>query len=517
MNNIDHIIHASGLVKIYKVAELEVVALQGLDLEVARGEFLALVGPSGSGKSTLLSLIGGLDRPSAGQLVVDGLDLTTLTPTGLSAYRRDRVGFIWQQTTRNLLPYLSARENIELLMTFAGRGGRERRAWADEFWETAQRVLTLLRDLRTRYGLTIVLVTHDPRVAEQADRVIAIRDGRTSTETRRDNGSTPGSDTAAISGRTARARAAEELVVVDRAGRLQIPGDQRALAGIGRRARVELVDGGVLIRPVEDDRIAIPAEEPSGDHHHYLYEDQGLGDVAAPATPESLITVAGVTRVFGTGARAVHALRGVDLAVERGAFVALMGPSGSGKTTLLNIIGGLDRPTSGSVIVAGRRVDQMRADELASLRRQIGFVFQSFALLPTASAFENVEMALRLAGRTPRQRWNARVRRVLAAVGLTDWADHRPYELSGGQQQRVALARALVTYPQIILADEPTGDLDSRTGRRVLTMLRTLCEQEGVTLIMATHDPAVTEFATTIYHLRDGLIIGCETRSVATA
>jgi len=565
MNNIDHIIHASGLVKIYKVAELEVVALQGLDLEVARGEFLALVGPSGSGKSTLLSLIGGLDRPSAGQLVVDGLDLTTLTPTGLSAYRRDRVGFIWQQTTRNLLPYLSARENIELLMTFAGRGGRERRAWADELleavgiadkastpvtqlsggqqqrvalacalanrprillgdeptgevdWETAQRVLTLLRDLRTRYGLTIVLVTHDPRVAEQADRVIAIRDGRTSTETRRDNGSTPGSDTAAISGRTARARAAEELVVVDRAGRLQIPGDQRALAGIGRRARVELVDGGVLIRPVEDDRIAIPTEEPSGDHHHYLYEDQGSVDIAVPATPEPLITVAGVTRVFGTGARAVHALRGVDLTVDRGAFVALMGPSGSGKTTLLNIIGGLDRPTSGSVIVAGRRVDQMRADELASLRRQIGFVFQSFALLPTASAFENVEMALRLAGRTPRQQWNARVRRVLAAVGLTDWADHRPYELSGGQQQRVALARALVTYPQIILADEPTGDLDSRTGRRVLTMLRTLCDQEGVTLIMATHDPAVTEFATIIYHLRDGLVIGCETRSVATA
>jgi ABC-type antimicrobial peptide transport system, ATPase component len=215
MNQVDHIIHASGLVKIYKVAELEVVALQGLDLEVARGELLALVGPSGSGKSTLLSLIGGLDRPSAGQLVVDGLDLTTLTPTGLSAYRRDRVGFIWQQTTRNLLPYLSARENIELLMTFAGRGGRERRAWTDELleavgiadkastpvtqlsggqqqrvalacalanrprillgdeptgevdWETAQRVLTLLRDLRTRYGLTIVLVTHDPRVAEQ--------------------------------------------------------------------------------------------------------------------------------------------------------------------------------------------------------------------------------------------------------------------------------------------------------------------------------------------------------------
>lgn len=557
MNTTDHIIQASGLVKIYKVAELEVVALQGLDLEVARGEFLALVGPSGSGKSTLLSAIGGLDRPSAGRLIVDGLDLTALTPAQVSAYRRERVGFIWQQTTRNLLPYLSARENIELLMTFAGRSGRERRAWADELleavgmaekastpitqlsggqqqrvaiacalanrprillgdeptgevdWETAQRVLALLRDLRTRYGLTVVLVTHDPRVAEQADRVIAIRDGRTSTETRRDDGS--GNGVSAATGQIARARAAEELVVVDRTGRLQIPGDQRALAGIGRRARVELVEGGVIIRPVEDDRIAIPTEEPTGDqHHHYLYDDDAAPDVATSAPSEPLIDVRGVTRTFGIGARAVHALRGVDLAVEQGAFVALMGPSGSGKTTLLNIIGGLDRPTSGSVVIEGRRVDQMRSDELTALRRRIGFVFQSFALLPTSSAFENVELTLRLAGRTSRRRWDARVRRVLAAVGLTDWTDHRPYELSGGQQQRVALARALVTYPRIILADEPTGDLDSRTGRRVLTMLRALCDQEGVTLIMASHDPAVTEFATTIYHLRDGAIIGCE-------
>ncbi len=559
MNTTDHIIHASGLVKIYKVAELEVVALQGLDLEVARGEFLALVGPSGSGKSTLLSAIGGLDRPSAGQLIVDGLDLTTLTPAQLSAYRRERVGFIWQQTTRNLLPYLSARENIELLMTFAGRSGRERRAWANELleavgmaekastpvtqlsggqqqrvaiacalanrprillgdeptgevdWETAQRVLALLRNLRTRYGLTVVLVTHDPRVAEQADRVIAIRDGRTSTETRRDDGKTSGDGISAAAGRIARARAAEELVVVDRAGRLQIPGDQRALAGIGRRARVELVDGGILIRPAEDDRIAISTEETTGDqHHHYLYEDDAspVTSPAEPATP--LIDVRGVTRVFGAGARAVHALRGIDLTVERGAFVALMGPSGSGKTTLLNIIGGLDRPTSGSVVIEGRRIDQMRPDELTRLRRQIGFVFQSFALLPTSSAFENVELALRLTGQTPRHRWDARVRRVLSAVGLTDWTDHRPYELSGGQQQRVALARALVTCPRIILADEPTGDLDSRAGRRVLTMLRTLCDQEGVTLIMASHDPTVIEFASTIYHMRDGVVIGCE-------
>lgn len=221
---------------------------------------------------------------------------------------------------------------------------------------------------------------------------------------------------------------------------------------------------------------------------------------------EQVINVVAAARTFGAGGRAIHALRGVDLMVTRGSFVTLMGPSGSGKTTLLNLVGGLDMPTSGSVEVEGRRVDQMPAPELAALRRRIGYVFQSFALLPTASAYENVELGLRLAGNTPRKLWDARVRRCLAAVGLTDWIDHRPYELSGGQQQRVAIARALAARPRIILADEPTGDLDSRTGQQVLTMLRNLCDQEQVTLLMASHDPAAAEFSTDVYHLRDGVV-----------
>jgi peptide/nickel transport system ATP-binding protein len=305
-----HFISAAGLVKIFQIAGLEVVALQGLDLEVARGEILALVGPSGSGKSTLLNALGGLDRPSAGRLEVGGQNLLAFSQKELTAYRREQVGFVWQQTARNLLPYLSARQNVELLMTLAGRGWRSKRAWANELldavgmtehagqkppqlsggqqqrvsiacalanqpqilladeptgevdWPTAQRILTLLRDLRERYGLTIVLVTHDPRVAEWADRVVAIRDGRTSTETvRRENQEPRTENHESLDDSRSSVLGSQELVVLDSAGRLQIPGEQRALAGIGRRARVELVDGGILIRPSDDERIGVAVSD----------------------------------------------------------------------------------------------------------------------------------------------------------------------------------------------------------------------------------------------------------------
>jgi ABC-type lipoprotein export system ATPase subunit len=232
---------------------------------------------------------------------------------------------------------------------------------------------------------------------------------------------------------------------------------------------------------------------------------------------ENIIEAAGLERTFTMSERKVKALRGVDLRVPQGAFVVLMGPSGSGKTTLLNIIGGLDQPTAGTVSVAGRRLDQMSGPELAALRRTIGFIFQSFALLPTASAYENVELGLRLSGGVPRADWDVRVRRCLAAVGLTAWIDHRPYELSGGQQQRVAIARALAIRPRLILADEPTGDLDSKTGAQVLGLLRDLVDHEGVTLLMATHDPAAAEFATDLYQLRDGQVVSRETQRAAIA
>jgi ABC-type lipoprotein export system ATPase subunit len=227
-----------------------------------------------------------------------------------------------------------------------------------------------------------------------------------------------------------------------------------------------------------------------------------------PSEDIPMVAVQGVTRIFGAGERAVHALRDLTLEVPRGAYVALMGPSGSGKTTLLNLIGGLDRPTRGTVLLEGVDLGRLGDGDLAACRQRIGFIFQSFALTPTASAYENVELGLRIAGSVPRREWDERVRRGLAAVGLAEWAHHRPYEMSGGQQQRVAIARALAIRPQLILADEPTGDLDSVTGARVLGLLQALCARDGVTTVMATHDPAAASFASHIYHMRDGAIVG---------
>lgn len=228
-------------------------------------------------------------------------------------------------------------------------------------------------------------------------------------------------------------------------------------------------------------------------------------------TPPSTIPavrVANVTRAYMVNNEQVFALRGISLTVEEGAFVALMGRSGSGKTTLLNMIGGLDQPSSGEVALYGQVLNGMNQDQLTLLRREkIGFIFQSFALLPILSAWENVEMPLRIAGVRSRRERRQRAEAALALVGLERWATHRPAEMSGGQQQRVAIARALVSRPRLLLADEPTGELDSTTGRNLLTLLRNIVRTEGVTLIMATHDRTIFDFADIVYQLRDGQIV----------
>jgi putative ABC transport system ATP-binding protein len=290
-----------SLVKIYKVQDLEVVALQGLDLMVDRGEFMAIVGPSGSGKSSLLNILGGLDRPSAGRTIVDGQDLLKLSSFAVTRYRRQKVGFVWQQPSRNLIPYLSVDENVELPMIVAGMAYRERRSWTRELleavglWErrhhslhqlsggeqqrtaigvslankpvllladeptgevdtaTAQTIIDTLRHLNREYSLTILIVTHDARIEDQVDRVVTIRDGKTSSERVRRLRAAEEAERA--EGEPGDGSGAEEqvayhdYVVLDYAGRLQIPREFLDELGISDRAEVELTEGGILIKP----------------------------------------------------------------------------------------------------------------------------------------------------------------------------------------------------------------------------------------------------------------------------
>ncbi|RME87616.1 MAG: ABC transporter ATP-binding protein [Anaerolineae bacterium] len=226
---------------------------------------------------------------------------------------------------------------------------------------------------------------------------------------------------------------------------------------------------------------------------------------------EEVVRLENVTRVYKVGDVETPALRGLSLRIERGEFTALVGPSGSGKTTALQLIGCLDRPTSGRVFINGRDVTDLNARQRALLRRgTIGFVFQFFALIPTLTAYENVELPLILSGKNGRER-KKRVEELLEAVGLSHRAHHRPDQLSGGEQQRVAVARALATNPSIILADEPTANLDTENGRQVMEIMQRLNRETGVTFVFASHDPRVIRFARRVITLRDGVAVDDKT------
>jgi putative ABC transport system ATP-binding protein len=228
---------------------------------------------------------------------------------------------------------------------------------------------------------------------------------------------------------------------------------------------------------------------------------------ASRHAPGAVVETTGLVRDYPSGDGVVHAIRGIDLAVGAGQLLAVRGRSGSGKTTLLNLLGGLDRPTAGRVVVDGIEISSLAEDRLVEIRRRtIAFVFQSFGLVPILTAAENVEVPLRLVRAEPAAR-DRRVEELLELVGLHERARHRPHELSGGEQQRVAIARALANRPRLLLADEPTGQLDSETGHRIMLVLRSVVRAEGITAIVATHDPMMLDVADRVVELRDGHLV----------
>jgi peptide/nickel transport system ATP-binding protein len=519
-----------NLFKIYQVADLEVVALQSLDLELERGEVMALVGPSGVGKSTLLNVIGGLDTPSAGRVSVAGRDLATMAARERVRYKREVVGFVWQQPARNLLPYLSIRENVELPMQLGGVGAKERRQRSLELLDvvglaarasfypdrlsggeqqrvalaialannpplilgdeltgqidsaSAMRVLDAVRALNEAYETTFIIVTHDPLIASRVDRVVAMRDGRASTEIRRHGGS------------------AQEWVILDRLGRLQLPRAYVNRLEMQARVRVHLEPDHVSVWPHQTEE---PCPSPP------LKIDEPVTPMEQKSAPAGVsVTLDQVSRTFELAGDQVRALRDVSLAISAGSLSAVKGPSGSGKTTLLNLLAGLDDPTAGDVRVGGQLLTGMSPQARIDFRRrQIGYVFQTFGLLPFLTVEENVQVPLRLLATSPRDRAKL-VKKALDQVGLADRAGHRTYELSGGEQQRVAIARALVKGPALLLADEPTGQLDSLTGASIIALLKEIAAQLGVTVVVASHDPRVHEAADWVFELEDGRLVG---------
>src|SRR5512133_767850 len=234
-------------------------------------------------------------------------------------------------------------------------------------------------------------------------------------------------------------------------------------------------------------------------------KDNAMSEAAITTT--YAIETEDLWRIYKTGTQEVAALRGVSLRIPQRSFIALKGRSGSGKTTLLNCLGGLDHPTRGSVNIFGQDISTFNDQDITRWRREtVGFVFQSFGLLPTLSAYENVELILRIANAKPAERHNRAVE-CLRLVGLSKWIHHRPYELSGGQQQRLAIARALANRPKLILADEPTGELDSGTAQDILGFFRQIVTHEGLTMLVASHDSLVDRFVDRVYYMSDGQVV----------
>ena len=488
--------------RVYASDEGTAAALQGLSLAVREGEVVAVLGPSGSGKTTLLRILAGLDRPSAGQVRVAGVDLRRLRGRGLDHYRSRKLGYADQRYSQALAPELTAGELVSLRLALAGEsaatqrrrtaellrqvgladradayprelsGGEQQRValcaalahrpellLADEPTgeldaANAAGVYELIGELARSQGTTAIVVSHDPGSATIADRIVHIRDGRVSAE-------------------QAKAEPDSEEIVVARGGWLRVPEELLRRGGIGSRARARLAEHSVLIEGT-DDVVEAEPEVPS--------------PAAAAATDGVAIELRNLVK--RTGERTV--LNDLSAAIRPGRLTVVTGPSGSGKTTLLHLLAGLDLPSAGEILVLDERIDDLDRTRRAAFRRdRLALVAQEPPLVTFLSVRENVELFLGLRGTGG----GDGVGRVLALVGLEQLAAQRVSRLSTGEQERVAIARALASEPDLVLADEPTARLDYANALAIGELLSRIARERGIAVVCATHDPAVIEQA----------------------
>ncbi len=495
---------------IHRTAEGDAAALQGTNLELARGEVLCVLGPSGAGKSTLLRVIAGVQQPSAGVVRVLGRDVGRMPARSRSRWRHELVGFLGQHTATALSPDLRIGDAVGLPIALRGGPGRERRRRVDELLgaagladradafpgelsggerqraalcaalahrpallladeptgelddASAEAVRALIVQLARTDGTSVILVTHDLATAEAADRIVRIRDGRIVGE---------------------RTDGQESLVIND--GWLQLPRDLLSQAGIGRRARVQPAGDGVIVTPAASD--SVPAAPAAGRVLPQPRPRPRPREGWAPVHVE----VCSVVRTFGRGPARRQVLGGLSHDFAPGQMTAVTGRSGAGKTTLLELVAGLDRPSSGQILLDGQPLGELSSEQLASLRRQrIGYLSQEAAPIGFLSAQENVVLSLRIRG------WNAddaalRAAEAQARTGLADRARQRVRRLSAGEAQRLALARALAAASGLLIVDEPTSSQDESNARDIAALLAAAAHEEGQTVICASHDPAV--------------------------
>ena len=489
---------------VHRTNEGDAAALQGTNLELARGEVLCVLGPSGAGKSTLLRVIAGIQPPSAGVVRVLGRDIGRMPARSRSRLRHELVGFLGQHTETALSPDLRMRDAVALPLALRGVPGRERRSRVGELLEAAaladradalpgelsggerqrfalcaalaHRPALLLADeptgelddasadatralivgLARSHGTSVILVTHDPATAEVADRIVRIRDGRIVGDR----------------------RGGDEALVVD-GGWLRLPADLLTQAGIGRRARARPTPDGVIVTRAD---CAPDPARPTG--------PPGPPELAGSWTPVQ-VRLCSVARTYGQGPTRREVLGGFTHDFAPGRMTVVTGRSGAGKTTLLKLLAGLDRPSSGQVLLEGDSLGDRSGEQLASLRRErIGYLSQEPAPIGFLSAEENVVLALRIRG------WDTgtatgRAARALVRAGLADRARQRVHRLSAGEAQRLALARALASARGLLIADEPTSRQDEHNAEAVAALLAAAAHEEGQTVICATHDPAV--------------------------